>query len=349
MEFDYMTVWMVAKEIMLQHPGTVTVQFLHHDNRSYSTVSMEVGEDAEHFQVWAGDWRPPRVPRPRRAGRLDGVEDDRQPRRRKKKHRTGVRVVSPATVARVPAVAAPAPAPAPAPAAPEAVVHYFSFSESGSDDSEPDGGESESDRRDGESDSESSEPDRPPPREPQPVGVRAPDADGAPAPAPPSPHVPPAPAPAPAAAPPSPSPTPAPPSPSPAPAPPSPSAEVAAHERHVVRGLGPGAEPWKEFSISKIYRDGIFIGWGGNCGKHPGKTICKKALTLGVGANALTEHEAKLRVKQWLLMGRAIQEEARQEDSLAAGQAIPSTARSRHIAIDASRFALWPEARIESS
>jgi len=99
---------------------------------------------------------------------------------------------------------------------------------------------------------------------------------------------------------------------------------------------GDGAEPWKEFSISKIFRDGLFVGWGGNCGKHCGKTACKKALTFGSGPKAISEEEGKVRIKQWLLMGRAL-------------PAAATNSRSKHIAIDARTFELWSVDEIEAA
>ena len=139
LQFDYLTVWMVAKEILLRKPKRVSVKACRHENRDYSTVCVghDHDEDAEEFEIWPSDWRPPRVPKERRAGQLDAVDDEGRPRRRQKKRRAGVKVISPAVVVRVPHVAAADEAgPEPADDADDVEVHLSSSSSDSSSDDE---------------------------------------------------------------------------------------------------------------------------------------------------------------------------------------------------------------------
>lgn len=102
--------------------------------------------------------------------------------------------------------------------------------------------------------------------------------------------------------------------------------------RRALRG-----EDWHGFSIARIYRSAMCVGVGATCGRHRdvgggSQTACKKSIMFGAN---LTESECVLRMKQWLLMGAAIPEDA-------------TDGRRRHVAVNARSVPLWDTALIEA-
>ena len=73
---------------------------------------------------------------------------------------------------------------------------------------------------------------------------------------------------------------------------------------------GPGTHSfkWKGFTISRVRKNAIRVGWGLTCNKHHdydgsglivSRTPCKIQLPYGVGANALSDDECIVRLKRW--------------------------------------------------
>ena len=62
------------------------------------------------------------------------------------------------------------------------------------------------------------------------------------------------------------------------------------------------------FPFARIERNGVHVGYGVTCARHcnanglNAKTPCKKSLQ--IGQIGITEQEARLRLKRWVVMGK---------------------------------------------
>jgi hypothetical protein len=111
-QWNFCTLWTVAKLILQKGFGKVCVQVQRHRNDTYSTV-IPLGSEGRAFEVWPTVYKKPRQARPR----LD--VGDGAPRRRPPNKRTGgVNSLGPRVALGIVAPARPAPAVAPAPPAP---------------------------------------------------------------------------------------------------------------------------------------------------------------------------------------------------------------------------------------
>ena len=91
-------------------------------------------------------------------------------------------------------------------------------------------------------------------------------------------------------------------------APAAPAAPAAPGAAPLRARLGDFSFKWKGFTISRVRKNYIQIGWGLTCNKHHdydesglvvSKTPCKINLIYGVGANAIPDDECIVRLKRW--------------------------------------------------
>ncbi len=81
-------------------------------------------------------------------------------------------------------------------------------------------------------------------------------------------------------------------------------------------------EPWGIWQLAPIFARGVHTAWGAVCGRHTDdviKTECKKTCAFRGGRYQVTEAEAKLRLKRWLVAGMDDRDWA------------PDTGRRRHV------------------